>query len=56
MAITGTLIGDSLRPGAEFAPPSARISRIYRLDLNDTAATTQPQVWTVIDFEADDAD
>jgi hypothetical protein len=56
MAATGTLIGDSLRPGAEFAPPGTRIRRVYRLDLKGTAAATQPPIWTVINFEADDAD
>ncbi|MFF5235231.1 hypothetical protein [Dactylosporangium sp. NPDC000521] len=54
--MTGTLIGDGLRPGAEFAPPGTRIRRVYRLDLTGSAAPTQPAVWTVIDFEADDAD
>ncbi|MER7003239.1 hypothetical protein ABT297_09355 [Dactylosporangium sp. NPDC000555] len=56
MTITGTLIGDGLRPDAQFAPPGTRIRRVYRLDLGGTAAPTQPAVWTVIDFEADDAD
>ena len=32
MTIRGTFVGDSLRPGAEFAPPGTRISRVYRLD------------------------
>ena len=56
MTITGTLIGDGLRAGVDFAPPGTRIRRIYRLDQGDSAAATQPRVWTVIDFEADDAD
>ncbi|MET0417407.1 MAG: hypothetical protein ABW022_15455 [Actinoplanes sp.] len=56
MTITGTLIGDGLRVDAEFAPPGTRIRRIYRLDQGDAAANGQPRVWTVIDFEADDAD
>ncbi|MET7401312.1 hypothetical protein ABZS66_48310 [Dactylosporangium sp. NPDC005572] len=54
MNVTGTLVGDSLRPGAQFAPPGTRIRRVYRLDLGGTAAPTQPGVWTVIDFESDD--
>jgi hypothetical protein len=56
MTITGTLIGDGLRADAEFAPPGTRIRRVYRLDQGDTAGEGQPRVWTVIDFEADDAD
>jgi hypothetical protein len=56
MAITGTLIGDGLRPGAEFAPPATRITRVYRLDQGTAAGPAQPRIWTVIDFEADDAD
>jgi hypothetical protein len=56
MTITGTLIGDGLRVDAEFAPPGARIRRIYRLDQAAAAGKGQPRVWTVIDFEADDAD
>ncbi|MEV4343841.1 hypothetical protein AB0J83_05125 [Actinoplanes sp. NPDC049596] len=56
MTVTGRLIGDSLRPGAEFAPPGARIVRVFRQDLQGTQAPGQPAAWTVIDFEADDAD
>lgn len=46
MTVTGALIGDGLRPGAEFAPPGTRIRRIHRLDLTDSAAPTQPTVRT----------
>ncbi|MFF5078964.1 hypothetical protein ACFY36_18070 [Actinoplanes sp. NPDC000266] len=56
MPVTGRLIGDSLRPGAEFAPPGARIVRVFRQDLGGTQTASQPAAWTVIDFEADDAD
>ncbi|GIE29556.1 hypothetical protein Ait01nite_026010 [Actinoplanes italicus] len=56
MTATGTLIGDSLRPGAEFAPRGARIRRVYRLDLEGTGTATQPPVWTVIEFETDDTE
>jgi hypothetical protein len=54
MTITGTLIGDGLRVGAEFAPRGTRIRRVYRLDQADAAGDGQPRIWTVIDFEADD--
>jgi hypothetical protein len=56
MSVTGRLIGDSLRPGAEFAPPGARIVRVFRQDLAGTQVAGQPAAWTVIDFEADDGD
>ncbi|SNY60334.1 hypothetical protein [Paractinoplanes atraurantiacus] len=56
MPVTGRLIGDSLRPGAEFAPPGVRIVRVFRQDLEGTQTATQPAAWTVIDFEADDAE
>jgi hypothetical protein len=56
MVATGTLIGDGLRPGVDFTAPGTRLRRIYRLDLGSTAAPAQPPVWTVIDFETDDAD
>ncbi|XVV10580.1 hypothetical protein ACQP2X_37915 [Actinoplanes sp. CA-131856] len=55
MPVTGRLIGDSLRPGAEFAPSGARIVRVFRQDLGGTQTAAQPAAWTVIDFEADDA-
>ncbi|GAA0511638.1 hypothetical protein Ade02nite_44760 [Paractinoplanes deccanensis] len=55
MPVTGRLIGDSLRPGAEFAPPGTRIVRVFRQDQENTQAAAQPAAWTVIDFESDDA-
>ncbi|MFE2427752.1 hypothetical protein ACFXJ5_13495 [Streptomyces sp. NPDC059373] len=52
--ITGCLIGDSLRAGAVFEPRRLRIRRITRLDVSAGAASGQPQIWTVIDFETED--
>ncbi|WP_127358291.1 hypothetical protein [Actinacidiphila soli] len=54
--ITGCLVGDSLRAGSVFEPRHLRIRRITRLNLSAGAVSGQPQIWTVIDFEAEDHD
>ncbi|MGK5682991.1 hypothetical protein [Actinoplanes sp. URMC 104] len=56
MAVHGRMIADGLRVGAEFAPPGTRIVKVFRVDQGDSAGPGQPRVWTIIDFEADDAD
>ena len=55
MTINGSVIGDSLRPGAELQPSGWRVTRIWRIDLSAAAGPEQPPVWTAIEFEADDA-
>jgi hypothetical protein len=52
--ITGCLVGESLRAGAEFEPRSLRIRKITRLDVSSGAAPGQPAIWTLIDFETED--
>ncbi len=52
--IKGSVIGDSLRAGAELKPSGWRVTRIWRIDLSATAGPEQPPVWTAIEFEADD--
>ncbi|MBL7259623.1 hypothetical protein [Paractinoplanes lichenicola] len=56
MAVTGRMIAEGLRPGAEFAPPHTRIVKVLRVDVGDSAGPGQPRFWTIIDFAADDAD
>jgi hypothetical protein len=56
MTVTGRVIADSLRPGAEFAPPGTRIVKMFRVDQGDSAGPGQPRFWTIVDFEADDAE
>lgn len=51
--IHGTLIGDSLRIGAELHPEGWSVTRIYRLDVSGDPAE-EDNAWTVIDFDADD--
>lgn len=55
MVIEGCLIGESLRAGSVIESAGLRIRRIVRMQVADPAPT-QPPVWTVIDFAADDAD
>jgi hypothetical protein len=56
--ISGYVIGESLRPGAEFLSPGLRLRRVARLDLAGSASEDQPQVWTLVEWESegDDAD
>jgi hypothetical protein len=51
--LTGTLIGDSLKAGVRFQVSGLRLSSVYRLVLERPAGPDQPEVWSVIDFEAD---
>ena len=55
MAVKGTLIAESLRVGAEMAGPALTATRIARSAVGDESAG-QPQTWTFIEFEVDDAD
>ncbi|MDT7652501.1 MAG: peptide/nickel transport system substrate-binding protein [Pseudonocardiales bacterium] len=51
--LRGTLIGESLRPGATLDLDDWRIVRVARWDLRDSVGPSQPGYWTVIDFEAE---
>jgi hypothetical protein len=53
--ITGTLIAESLRVGAELGGVRLVVGKVRRADQGDTGAG-QPEVWTLIEFEADEAD
>lgn len=53
--ITGYVLGESLRPGAEFAPRGLRIRAVKRLDVSTSAAEGQPPLWTLVEWEAEDS-
>lgn len=53
--IEGTLIGESLRTGAELDAAPLTTRRISRKTVGDTSAG-QPELWTFIEFEADEHD
>jgi hypothetical protein len=46
---SGTLIGESLRPGATLEGIPLTVSKIFRVALGD-AGVGQPELWTVIEF------
>jgi hypothetical protein len=50
--LRGTLIGDSLRPGAALELADIRVVRIALWDQRHTVGPGQPEFWTVLDFEA----
>lgn len=54
--ITGYLIGESLRPGAEFRPRGLRLRKVSRVDVSETATAGQPALWTFVEWEADGDD
>jgi hypothetical protein len=54
--LTGTLVGESLRPGSHLDTAHLSVTRIARWDLADSVGPDQPGQWTVIDFEAEDTE
>lgn len=52
--ITGYVLGESLRPGAVFAPHGLRIRKVERVDNSASATAGQPGAWTFIEWETDD--
>ncbi len=53
--LTGVLIGESLRLGGELNGIPLRVTRIWR-GATASATADQPDVWTLMDFAAPDAD
>ncbi|MGH1552570.1 hypothetical protein ACRAWF_12140 [Streptomyces sp. L7] len=54
--ITGYVLGESLRPGAVFAPHGLRIRKVERVDNSASATAGHPDAWTFIECEtADDS-
>ncbi|WP_405866534.1 hypothetical protein [Streptomyces sp. NBC_00005] len=54
--ISGYVIGESLRPGAVFQPHGLRLRKVTRLDVSTSATAAQPQLWTLVEWEADGDD
>jgi hypothetical protein len=52
--LNGTLLAESLRVGAELTLPGLRLTRVSRADVSASARSTQPSVWTFLEFEAED--
>jgi hypothetical protein len=52
--LKGTLLAESLRPGAELRVGGLRLTRLTQQDFSESVSAAQPPVWTIIDFEADD--
>jgi hypothetical protein len=52
--LTGLLLAESLRVGAEIAVPDLRLSRLLRRDVADSVVDSQPDLWTFVEFEAPD--
>ncbi len=50
MTMTGTLIAESLRVGAEITGVMLRTTTVARSPLGDVEAG-QPEVWTILEFE-----
>jgi hypothetical protein len=53
--IEGTLIMESLRPGTNLENLNLTVRKISRLRLGDAGAD-QPEIWTFLEFEADEAE
>lgn len=52
--IQGRLLIESLRVGAELSVPELTVRRLGREDVSSSAASSQPDVWGYVDFEAPD--
>jgi hypothetical protein len=52
--LKGALLVESLRVGAVFEVPGLTLTRVDRRDVSESATSTQPPVWTFLEFEAAD--
>ncbi|MBN1170820.1 MAG: hypothetical protein JXA67_01485 [Micromonosporaceae bacterium] len=52
--VTGVLLAESLRVGAELQVEGLRLTRVSRQDVSASAVDDQPTTWTFIEFEAAD--
>ena len=52
--VRGALVAESLRLGAVFEVPDLTVTRVVRRDASGSATTSQPLVWTFLEFEAED--
>jgi len=52
--LRGRLLTESLRVGVDVTLPEVRVVRLFRADVSAAVASTQPPIWTFLDFEAPD--
>ena len=52
--LQGALVAESLRVGAVFESPNLTLTRVVRRDAAGSATVEQPEVWTFLEFVADD--
>ena len=52
--LKGRLLTESLRIGTDLTVPGLRMTRVGRQDVSATSTAAQPDIWTCLDFEADD--
>lgn len=52
--VSGRLLIESLRVGAELSVPEVTLRKLGREDVSSSAAASQPEVWGYLDFEAPD--
>jgi hypothetical protein len=52
--VKGTLLAESLRIGASIEIGGLRVTRMSRVDVSGSATSDQPDVWTLLEFEAED--
>ena len=52
---SGCIIVESLRVGTLLEVGGLRMTRLSRQDVSSGATPAQPTVWTLVNFEADDA-
>ena len=53
--VSGCIIVESLRVGTLLEVGGLRMTRLSRQDVSSGATPAQPTVWTLVNFEADDA-
>jgi hypothetical protein len=53
--LSGVLIGESLRTGAELTGIPLQVAKLWRAEAGDTSAG-QPTHWTLLEFTAEDTD
>ncbi len=50
----GTLLAESLRIGVSIEIAGLMVTRLTRVDMTGSATSDQPDVWTLLEFEAED--
>lgn len=50
----GRILAESLKLDVDLIVPDVRLHRLGRRDVSDSSVSTQPTIWTFLDFEAPD--